>query len=250
MAELVSDSLTNSWVLLRSRIRAWIRVKSALMNIVGPGITLEDYESGRAKPIDLFEGQIKKWILDIAQSLAREHERQDDAGIAVLLLSSAVLEPLGGVLPLEKGRKSSEAKFCNGFVRVFGSIPGAKNVWQVAERVCELLRHGLFHEAFIKAGIVLTHQGVPIREENGILYLDASRFVERIGVAFDEVCTEIRQAEPADPVRRAFDAYWNQRETEQPKKLESIVVAGAEYPPVLSTSTLAPINPKKWLKEM
>ena len=28
------------------------------MNIVGPGITLEEYESGRAKPIDLFEGRV------------------------------------------------------------------------------------------------------------------------------------------------------------------------------------------------
>lgn len=219
------------------------------MNVVGPGITVEDYESGRAKPIDLFEGQIKRWILAFAHYLANEHDRKEEAGIAILLLSSSVLEPLGGVLPLEKRRRSSEAKFCNGFVRVFGEIPGTKDNWRVAERVCDLLRHGLFHEAFIKAGIILTHQEVPIQEKDGILYLDAVQFVNRIGVAFDEICNEIRRADAADPIRQSFDVYWNQKETEQGKKLESIVESGAQYPPVLSTSTLAPTIPQKWLRK-
>jgi len=112
------------------------------MNVVAPGITLEDYESGRAKPIDLFENQIKDWILRFALCLAHEHERREDAGIAALLLSSAVLEPLGGVLPMAKGRKNSEAKFCNGFVRVFGTIPGAEDTWQIAGRVADTTAPG------------------------------------------------------------------------------------------------------------
>jgi hypothetical protein len=220
------------------------------MNIVGPGITLEDYESGRAKPIDLFAGQIKEWILGFAQSLAHEHESKEHAGIAVLLLAASVLEPLGGVLPMAKGRKSSEAKFCNGFVRIFGSVPGIKDVGQVAERVCELLRHGLFHEGFVKAGVVLTHQDTPIQEKDGVVFIDAVHFVDAVAVAFDEVCNEIRTAKAGDPIRQAFDAYWTQKETEQTKKLDALVSREAEYPPTISTNTLAPIDPKRWLKEM
>jgi hypothetical protein len=189
------------------------------MNVVAPGITLEDYESGRAKPIDLFESQIKDWILEFALSLAHDHERRENAGIAVLLLSSAVLEPLGGVLPLTKGRKNSEAKFCNGFVRVFGEIPGAEDTWQIAERVCDLLRHGLFHEAFIKAGIVLTHQDGPIQQRDGIIFIDAVHFVDAMAVKFDEVCNELRRAEAGDPIRDAFDAYWTQKEAEHGKNV-------------------------------
>ena len=38
------------------------------MNVVGPGITLEDYKNGKAKAIDVFEGQIKEWILAFAKT--------------------------------------------------------------------------------------------------------------------------------------------------------------------------------------
>jgi hypothetical protein len=86
----------------------------------------------------------------------------------VLLLTSSVLEPLGGVLPLDKGRKNSEAKFYNGFVRVFPEVPGSRDPRQVAERVSELLRHGLFPEGFIKAGIVLISQDRPLLEKEAL----------------------------------------------------------------------------------
>jgi hypothetical protein len=76
------------------------------MNFVGPGITLQDYESGKAKPIAVFEGHIRVWILAFAKCLAHEHEDRGNAGIAVLLLTGSALEPLGGVLPMEKGRKT------------------------------------------------------------------------------------------------------------------------------------------------
>ena len=52
------------------------------MNVVGPGITIEDYDTGRAKPIDVFEGQIREWILAFARHLAHEHAQREHAGIA------------------------------------------------------------------------------------------------------------------------------------------------------------------------
>jgi hypothetical protein len=209
------------------------------MNVVGPDITIEDYDTGRAKPIDVFEGRIKGWVLAFAE-IAKKH---DSSGIAVLLLTSSVLEPLGGVLPpLDKGR-SSKAKFCNGFVRAFPEVPGSNSARQVAEEVYELLRNGLFHEAFIKAGIVLTSQDRPVLEKDGRICIDPSRFFDAVNSAFSEVCNEIRSAEMGAPIRQSFDFYWNQKEGEQAKKLEAMVTPGAEYPPVFGTSgTARPVS--------
>jgi hypothetical protein len=230
------------------------------MNVVGPGITIEDYESGKAKPIDVFEGQIKEWILGFARHLAHEHGQREHAGIAVLLLTSSVLEPLGGVLPLGKRRKNSESKFCNGFVRVFPEVPGSKDAWQVGERVCDLLRHGLFHEAFIKAGVVLTSQDDAIFEKDGIIYLDPIRFFDAVDSAFAQVCSDIRSADANAPIRLSFDAYWSQREADQARKLEVFVTPETEYPPVYGTSgtarpvsgtsTLAPAGPRSFGRKM
>jgi len=115
------------------------------MNVVAPGITLQDYNEGKGKPIDPFDGRVKHWILAYAKHLAYEHEQKEHAGIAILILASSIFEPLGGVLPMAKRRRNSEANFCNGFARAFSEVPGAKDSWQVAERVCDLLRDGLVH---------------------------------------------------------------------------------------------------------
>ena len=218
------------------------------MNVVGPGITLEDYQSGKATPIDLFEGQIRGWILPFAQHLAYEHEH---SGIAVLLLTSAILEPLGAVLPLDKGGKTSKDKFCRGFERAFKEVPGSKSARKVAERVWQALRDGLFHEAFIQAGLVLTTQDIPILEKDGIIYVDCARFFNAVESAFVEVCNEIRSSEKDSPIRSAFDMYWNKKESEQAKKFEATVPVRADYPPTTSTNTLAPMGLKdRFIKEM
>jgi len=217
------------------------------MNVVAPGITIQDYETGKAKPIDLFEGQIKHWILAFARHLAHQHNQREDAGIAVLLLASAALEPLGGVLPIENGGKGSKFKFCNGFVRVFPEVPGATNASKVAERVYELLRNGLFHEAFIKAGIVLTRQDTAVLEKDGVIYVDSVRFFDAVDSEFSDICNEIRSAGAGARIRQSFDYYWNEKQDKQSKALEPIIERGAEYPPVCSTNTLAPVNLNKWL---
>src|SRR5436190_2882483 len=85
---------------------------SDIMNVVAPGITVQDYNEGKGKPIDLFEGRVKHWILAYAKHLAYEHEQKEHAGIAVLNLASSIFEPLGGVLPMAKRRRNSEVNFC------------------------------------------------------------------------------------------------------------------------------------------
>jgi hypothetical protein len=210
------------------------------MNVVGPGITAEDYENGKAKPIDVFEGRLQTWILAFARHIAHEHEQKDHSGIAVLLLASSVLEPLGGVLPAGNGPKNSEGKFCDGFEYVFKDMPRSTDLSVVAKRVCNLLRHGLYHEASIKAGVVLTAQNVPITEEKGIISIDPARFLDAVMTATSRLCGEIRSAPRNSPSQRSFDAYWNQKESDQENKLTSLVTPGAKYPPECGTSTIAP----------
>lgn len=186
-------------------------------------MTLDDYQSGRVAPIDVFEGQIKEWILALAEHLAHERGGRNDAGIAVLMLTCSVLEPLGGVLPLPKGRRTSEAKFCNGFVRVFPEVSGSEDAWRVAEQVCDLLRNGLFHEAFVKCGVALTvEHDAAVMQKDDVIYINPFRFLDSVAAAFDTVCEEIRSAEPTAPICQAFDVYWAHRETEHALKRESI----------------------------
>jgi hypothetical protein len=220
------------------------------MNVVAPGITLEEFNSGKAKSIDLFEGRIKHWILGYAKHLAHDYEKKADAGIAVLILTASVIEPLGDVLPLAKGRRTSEANFCNGFVRVFPNVPGSVDIWKLAERVCDLLRHGLFHESFIKLGLTLRFQDEPISEKDGVVYIDPVRFLDAVESAFTHVCEEIRDAKGGSPIRESFDSYWIQKAEEQKKRADSTFVFYSDSATTLSTSTLAPILLEKISRKM
>ena len=64
------------------------------MAIIGPGMTDSDYTSGKISSLDVFEGRGKVWTLAFARTLAN----QEDSGVAILLLTSAVFEPMGGAL--------------------------------------------------------------------------------------------------------------------------------------------------------
>jgi hypothetical protein len=220
------------------------------MNVIAPGITLEEYNSGRARPIDVFEGRIKHWSLGYAKHLAHDYEQKQDAGIAVLILTAAIIQPLGAVLPPPKGRKSNEAIFCNGFLRVFPEVPGAEDAWKLAERVCDLLRNGLFHESFIKPGLILQFQDEPISEKDGLIYVNPVRFLDAVESVFSQACEEIRIAEDGSPIRVAFDSYWSQKALEQSKMVDRTFKVQSDSGTTLSTSTLAPIFSNTFTKKM
>src|SRR5690242_17400359 len=110
------------------------------MNVVGPDISRKDDRSGQAKPIDVFEARSKNWVLACGRTLADEHSRNENVGSAVLLLTSSVFEALGGILPLLSRRRTVEANFCNGFIRVFPEVSGCNDVWSLAENVFGILQ--------------------------------------------------------------------------------------------------------------
>jgi hypothetical protein len=202
------------------------------MAIIGPGMTTEDYTSGRVSPLDVFEGRIKGWTLAFAGELAK----QKDSGIAILLLTSSVFEPMGGAL-IRRG--NSEAKFCAGFLRAFPDVPGGKTS-DVAKIVCHLLRDGLFHEGFIKAGLLLEHGELPIQQRENMVVIDPVLFLESVDAAFTRLCGEIRSDAANGELRQTFNSYWNKKDDDQGRyvnaKLDPKVASVAT-----STTTLAPM---------
>lgn len=227
-------------------------VKTEPVRVVGPGISLEDYQSGKFSPIDVFEGCLNKWILAFGTELAGK----ENSGIAVLILASSIIQPLGAALPYNGKGRNNKTDFCNGFVRIFPDVPGCKDKWEFAGRVYDLLLNGLFHEAFIKPGLVLSKRETAISEESGQIVIDPVRFIQAIEATFGEVCREIREASAESETRASFEMCWSRKET-----INAIREAAKPLPVELpaygtntlspgSATTLAPSSPYKFITKM
>ncbi len=211
------------------------------MAIIGPGMTDEDYACGKITPLAVFEGRIREWTLAFAKQLTK----QEDSGIATLLLTASVFEPMGGTL---LGVGTSEKKFCAGFLRVFPNVPGGK-AEDIAAMVCDLLRDGLFHEGFFKAGLILEHCETPIELRGTAIVIDPRRFLDAVDAGFGNLCDEIRRADGESAIRKSFDAYWTKKLGDQANYVK------ARFDPTIgavatSTSTTAVMPRGIWLKKM
>jgi hypothetical protein len=211
------------------------------MAIIGPGMTDDDYASGKVTPLDIFEGRVKAWTLAFARKLAK----QEDSGTATLLLTASVLEPMGGTL---LGGGTSERKFCAGFLRVFPDVPGG-NAEGIAPIVCDLLRDGLFHEGFFKAGLILEYGRTPIEQRGTAIVVDPRRFLHAVDSGFGKLCDEIRAADGESALRKSFDAYWTKKLGDQGN------YAKARFDPNIgnvatSTSTAAVMPPEMWFTKL
>lgn len=173
------------------------------MSIIAPGITDQDYKAGVAKPIDIFERRINQWILKFAGNLVE----QADSGIAVLLLTSSVLEPMGGALLGASG--NTEERFGAGLRRAFPKLQ-----IKTSNCVCDLLRDGLFHKSFIKAGLVLQPLDEPIKVDSGAIFIDPVRFLKAVEGAFSALCNDIRSKRE---IAKTFDAYWEKTAANEEK---------------------------------
>lgn len=74
------------------------------------------------------------------------------------------------------------------------------------KRLCDLLRGGLFHKSFIKAGLALKPLSRAIEVDAGAILVDPIHFLETVAASFSELCVEIRTG--ATPARETFNAYW------------------------------------------
>lgn len=120
---------------------------------VSPSFTAEKLVGRRIEDmIDVFEDQVRGWIIDPANCL-RGHPH---AGFAILGSVLSYFEPIGQFV---EGRKSgSKRQFGVGLFSVF---PGIEERYRdlILEELYEQVRCGLFHQAMTKAKVIINPGG-------------------------------------------------------------------------------------------
>jgi hypothetical protein len=165
--------------------------------------TMADLHSGRASRLDVYEDYVAEYVLAFAERMAKEEHSE----IAVVILVTSIFEPLGAMIRGSKKGNDCD-NFCAGLQFVFGAIPGAQDT---AARVYRLLRHGLYHEGFLKAGLVLVAEGEPIVEDDGILRVNVRAFLRKTVQQFHVYVEGVRQSGPDSTKGRNFEAFWQNR---------------------------------------
>src|SRR5207249_290986 len=94
----------------------------------------------------------------------------ESAGIAILMLTCSVFEPVGRVIT---GKPNA---FVDGFKELFKGVNGSEDV---AEDIHICVRHGLFHEGFVKPGISLDGRTDTVSKENGRLRINPVLFLRQ-----------------------------------------------------------------------
>ena len=103
-----------------------------------------------------------------------------------------------------------------------------------------MLRDGLFHEGFIKGGLILQSLGEPIQADSDGVKIDPERFLNAVIIAMKQVCGGIRNAKPGDALSMSFADYWSRKEQEQKAKIAATFTPqAAPVPPVMPPVTLS-----------
>jgi hypothetical protein len=151
---------------------------------VAPGITSDKYDA--SMQLEAFEQRCLQWVLQQAKRLSED----DESGLAILMLATSLMEPMGAIL---KSSKTDKAEFAVGFAYLFPKIKGSDNAYKVGERAFDLLRSGLYHEAFIKRGLAIEHQGDAIELRDGGIIVNPRTFLTEVEEGFRRFCEEVRK---------------------------------------------------------
>ncbi len=165
--------------------------------------TVEDLNNNKASLLDVYEDYVTEYVLAVAERILKEEHSE----IAVVILVTSIFEPLGAMIRGAKKGNDSD-RFCAGFHFVFGAIPGAQDPKSAAARVYRLLRHGLYHEGFLKSGLILVAEGAPISEDGGILRINVGGFLRKTAQQFHVYVEDVRQSGPDSIKTRDFEAFW------------------------------------------
>jgi hypothetical protein len=129
---------------------------------ISPNFDNTKLASGKIEDkIDVFEDQMKGWMLLHAKALCSEqYHFRHQAGFAVLTIVSTYFEPIESYYSGRQSRGSSKEFFRRGFLRVFPDFPDTlrnagysspdKLAQQIADEIYDQLRCGLFHEGTTK----------------------------------------------------------------------------------------------------
>lgn len=129
------------------------------------------------------------------------------------MLASSLLQPIGGIVSGGKGRNGEQ--FVEGFLYVFPAMKGSADPRSVAVDVCNILRNGLYHEAFVKHGFVIRRQADAVEVESGAVCVDPKVFLPAIERAIIRLCEQVRTDKGW---QQRFDDYCKANETRAVKQ--------------------------------
>ena len=172
--------------------------------------TVQQLAAEKVSSIDVFEDQVRGWVLDFAEELARK----EDSGIAVLMLATSYLEPIERFRSGQVNADSGQL-FKRSVRRVFPEIDATSMPERVAGILFDHLRAGLFHAGLIKPLLVLVPKGEPIRIELAnqkmwAIKINAARFLGRVMEDFKDYICQLRSGKDQQLLDN-FNKMWRER---------------------------------------
>jgi hypothetical protein len=112
---------------------------------ISPRYSKSKWDTGKLDVIDVFEDQIRGWLLEFAKDLAS----QKHGGLATLMVCCSLLERLESTEQQASSKNQSNDFFAAHATKVF-QISESE-----AKDLCNALQNGLYHEALIRRGLDL-----------------------------------------------------------------------------------------------
>jgi hypothetical protein len=169
--------------------------------------------------INVFEDQIRGWVLNHAQALASgDYNFQEHAGFAILMLVSSYFEAIEAFYRGRPSKAGESKKFFKvGFLRVFEEVPKllknglAQLQDELLNELYEQLRCGLYHEAMTKGKIILRHDTAamgflfdPTNLSIPTIVIDPWQMLARVETHFTGFIAKVKDPHEKD-LRAAFE---------------------------------------------
>ncbi len=154
-----------------------------------------------------------------------------------MIVACSVIEPVGGIIT---GSGATLTRFTAGFDYIFPKLGIGKEVY-------ERLRGGLYHEGFIKEGLLITSLKEAIEVQDGHICIDPVHFATAVNNGFQRFCGDIQN--DVNGLRERFDAYWEKKTTVNSRGLQNTrPLAAPHITGGTSAATPMPYGPRYFKK--
>src|SRR5258708_2440380 len=172
---------------------------------VSPRYRSSELASGKVNAIDVFEDQVKGWVLAFAKRLTSE----EHSGVAVTMLCTSYFEWIESFRRGKDSRKGSEEFFKSTFQRLFPEIASSAAAVDAADILYHDLRCGLYHEGLMRGRIVFQREGeaIEIRNSPPQVVINANAFLDTVVTDFDQYLDQLR-GRTACELKSNFETMW------------------------------------------
>ena len=177
---------------------------------LSPKYPSQKYWKEEVSAIEVFEDQVRGWVLDFAEQLAS----QEHSGIAVLMLATSYFEPIE-CFRSGQDTDTSGKLFKRSVRTVFREVNESPNPDKVAGILLNQLRNGLFHTGLVRPLLVLVREGEPIKVEMDgqtvrAIQINATAFLECVQRDFEDYVSELKHGSDHS-TRDNFEKMWKKR---------------------------------------